>query len=80
MISFSLTRLIEQRQGDQYGLHTKYVSPSMVRVLQIIGFDKPYVRGKGAYLWDIESNRYLDLLSGYMSSTWDAITRPSSRR
>lgn len=41
MISFSLTRLIEQRQGNQYGLHTKYVSPSIVRVLQIIGFVNP---------------------------------------
>lgn len=65
MMSFSLARLVEERQGDQYDLHMKYISPSMVRVLQIIGFDKPYVRAEGAYLWDTEGNRYLDLLSGY---------------
>jgi ornithine--oxo-acid transaminase len=37
----------------------------MARVQAIIGFDKLYTRGEGAYLWDVDGNRYLDLLSGY---------------
>ena len=64
-MSFSLTQLIEARQADQYDLHMKYISPHMVRVQQIIGFDKRYTHGEGAYLWDADGNRYLDLLSGY---------------
>jgi len=64
-MSFSLTQLIEARQADQYDLHTKYISPHMARVQQIIGFDKIYTRGEGAYLWDTDGNRYLDLLAGY---------------
>jgi ornithine--oxo-acid transaminase len=64
-MSFSLTQLIEARQNDQYDLHTKYISPHMARVQQIIGFDKIYTRGEGAYLWDADGNRYLDLLSGF---------------
>lgn len=64
-MSFSLTQLIEARQADQYDLHTKYISSHMARVQQIIGFDKLYARGEGAYLWDVDGNRYLDLLSGY---------------
>ncbi len=64
-MSFSLTQLIEARQDDQYELHMKYISPHMARVQQIIGFDKLYTRGEGAYLWDVEGNRYLDLLAGY---------------
>ena len=64
-MSFSLPQLIEARQDDQYDLHTKYICPHMARVQQIIGFDKIYTRGEGAYLWDADGNRYLDLLSGY---------------
>jgi ornithine--oxo-acid transaminase len=34
-------------------------------MLRAIGFDKGYVRGQGAYLWDAEGNKYLDLLTGW---------------
>ena len=62
---FSIRELIQQRQQEQFKLHQQYVSPANVRVNEIIGFDKMYVRGEGAYLWDIQGERYLDLLSGY---------------
>jgi acetylornithine/succinyldiaminopimelate/putrescine aminotransferase len=64
-MTLSLAQLIEERQQDQYPLHRQYVNPSLARVQRIIGFDKIWARGEGAYLWDIEGNRYLDLLSGY---------------
>lgn len=64
-MSFSLTQLIQERQADQYDLHLKYISPHMARVQQIIGFDKIYARAEGAYLWDTQGERYLDLLAGY---------------
>ncbi len=64
-MAFSLTQLIEERQADQYSLHTRYLSPHMARVQQIIGFDKIYTRGLGAYLWDEDGTRYLDVISGY---------------
>ena len=64
-MDFSLPEIIEERQGEGYALHSKYVNPKMARVQGIIGFDKTYTRGEGAYLWDAEGNRYLDLLSGY---------------
>jgi ornithine--oxo-acid transaminase len=62
---FSLAELIKERQADQYDLHMRYISPHMARVQQIIGFDKIYTRGEGAYLWDKDGVRYLDLLAGY---------------
>ena len=37
----------------------------MVQVLKTIGFDRHYVRAEGAYLYDKEGQRYLDLLSGF---------------
>ncbi|MGB9723698.1 MAG: aspartate aminotransferase family protein [Chloroflexia bacterium] len=64
-MAFSLVEQIERRQAEQYDLHMKYLNPYMARVQRIIGFDKIYTRGEGAYLWDVDGNRYLDLLSGY---------------
>lgn len=64
-MSFSITQLIEERQAEQYPLHMRYINPPLARVQAIIGFNKLYTRGEGAYLWDVDGNRYLDLLSGY---------------
>ncbi len=64
-MTFSLAELIEERQGEQYPLHRKYINAGLARVQGIIGFDRIWARGEGAYLWDVEGNRYLDLLSGY---------------
>jgi ornithine--oxo-acid transaminase len=64
-VAFSLAERIEKRQGEQYALHRQYLNTSLARVQTIIGFDKIYTRGEGAYLWDLEGNRYLDLLAGY---------------
>ncbi|HXY25203.1 MAG TPA: aspartate aminotransferase family protein [Candidatus Acidoferrum sp.] len=64
-MTFTVAQLIEKRQGEQYALHKRYINPSLARVQAIIGFDKNYTRGEGAYLWDDQGNCYLDLLSGY---------------
>jgi len=64
-MTFSVAELIEKRQTEQYPLHRRYINTSLARVQGIIGFDKIYARGEGAYLWDVEGNRYLDLLAGY---------------
>jgi 4-aminobutyrate aminotransferase-like enzyme len=64
-MTFSLKDEIRRRQGEQYPLHQRYANASLARAQAIIGFDKIYTRGEGAYLWDVEGNRYLDLLAGF---------------
>ena len=64
-MTFSLKQLIDERQGEQYALHRHHLNPSLTRVLEIIGFNKVYTRARGAYLWDVAGDRYLDLLAGY---------------
>lgn len=64
-MAFSIAELIAARQSEQFELHQRYVNPKLRRALQIIGFDKQWVRGEGAYLWDTQGDRYLDLLAGY---------------
>jgi len=62
--SFSIRTYLED-QNPRFENHLKYMNPQMPKVLKTIGFDKTYVRGEGAYLWDQAGERYLDLLSGY---------------
>jgi ornithine--oxo-acid transaminase len=52
-------------RGEGYDLHSRYLNAQLPRTLRTIGFDKDYVRGEGAYLYDGEGNAYADFLSGF---------------
>lgn len=56
---------ITDRFGENYRLHDRYINPTLVKVFRTIGFDRDYRRAKGAYLWDEQDRRYLDMLSGF---------------
>jgi ornithine--oxo-acid transaminase len=62
---FDLERLIAERRDDKVALFERYLNPQLSKVLKTLGFDANYVRAEGAYLFDAEDNRYLDLLSGF---------------
>ena len=62
---FDLGGLCEARRGETMSLLREHVNPRFANVLKTIGFDRNYVRGKGAYLWDAGGRKYLDLLAGY---------------
>jgi ornithine--oxo-acid transaminase len=57
--------LLEEHEGENYNLHSEHINPANVRTLKTIGFDRCYVRAEGPHLWDVEGQKYLDLLSGY---------------
>ena len=64
-MSFELSSLIEARQGENFRLHSEYLNPQLVKVLKTLGFDRFYVRGEGAYLYDRNGDSYLDFLAGF---------------
>jgi ornithine--oxo-acid transaminase len=64
-MGFDIKSLIRSRQGENYALHHQYVNRTLVKVQQMIGFDKVYDRAQGAYLYDRNGNAFLDFLSGY---------------
>jgi acetylornithine/succinyldiaminopimelate/putrescine aminotransferase len=64
-VSFDLSNLLEQRRGENFQLHAKYLNPQLTKVVKTLGFDRFYERGEGCYLYDTEGKRYLDLLSGF---------------
>jgi ornithine--oxo-acid transaminase len=51
--------------GDEHERWARTINPQFVRVLRTIGFDRTWVRAEGAYLFDADGNRYLDMLGGF---------------
>jgi ornithine--oxo-acid transaminase len=64
-MGFDLKAELEAVAGQGYDLHGRYLNPQLPRTLHTIGFDKVYVRGEGAYLYDDAGNAYADFLAGF---------------
>jgi ornithine--oxo-acid transaminase len=64
-MGFDLPGLLAGRRGQGYELHARYLNPQLPRMLHAIGFDKVYERAEGAYLYDLDGNRYADFLAGF---------------
>jgi ornithine--oxo-acid transaminase len=52
------------RADETLALASRYLDPSLVDVLRIIGFDKEYVSGAGSHLYDAAGRAYLDFHTG----------------
>ena len=63
-MGFDLGAELAAVRGQGYELHSKYLNPQLPRTLHTIGFDKDYVRGEGAYLYDAAGRRFLDASGG----------------
>jgi ornithine--oxo-acid transaminase len=64
-VAFDLTSLLEEHHGENFGLHSQYMNPQLVKILTTLGFDRHYVGAEGSYLIDDQGHRYLDFLSGF---------------
>jgi acetylornithine/succinyldiaminopimelate/putrescine aminotransferase len=64
-MGFDLKTELDAVAGQGYDLYGKYLNPQMPRALHTIGFDKVYVRGEGAYLYDDAGEAYADFLAGF---------------
>ncbi|MBI3862593.1 MAG: aspartate aminotransferase family protein [Planctomycetia bacterium] len=60
-----MEKLLAGERESLTALAESHVNPAFVKVLKLLGFDKRYVRGSGAYLYDDAGQRYLDCLAGY---------------
>jgi ornithine--oxo-acid transaminase len=52
------------RTDETYDLAARYLDPSLVDVLRILGFDREFVSARGSYLYDAAGRRYLDFHTG----------------
>lgn len=63
-MAFDIASLIESRRFEKFDLYEQYVNPWVVHTAKRIGFDKHFVSGSGAHLFDENGERYLDLDAG----------------
>ena len=64
MAGIDLRGLLDGR-GDDLDRWARTINPQFVRVLRTIDFDRTWERAEGAYLWDAQGHRYLDMLGGF---------------
>ena len=62
---FDLRQLVADERDEGPALIDAHINPALVKVLRLLGFDRRYVSGKGAYLYDDAGRPYLDCLSGH---------------
>ncbi len=65
MGDFDLKALLDGRRGGDLDLWARTINPQFVRVLRTIDFDRTWARAEGAYLFDEDGHRYLDMLGGF---------------
>jgi len=46
-MTFDIRKIFEERNGENYDLHSRYINPQFARVLKTIGYDKSYTTAKG---------------------------------
>ena len=61
----NLHELLESRSGESLETYGRGINPQFVKILRTIGFDRRWQRTSGAYLFDTDGERYLDLLGGF---------------
>ena len=60
-----IASLINNRLSETYALHRRYINPQLVRVLEVIGFNRNFTRAGGARLMDEQGREVLDFLAGF---------------
>ncbi len=60
-----IASIIKSRARETYDLHRQYVNPQLVRVLEVLGFNRNYTSAKGARLIDENGREVLDFLAGF---------------
>jgi ornithine--oxo-acid transaminase len=60
-----LRDMLAEESGKELELYARTINPQFIRLLRTIGFDRRWARAEGAYLYDADGTRYLDLLGGF---------------
>src|ERR1700748_3094510 len=63
--NLDMSGLFMEREAQRSSMHARHLNEQLVRILKTIGYDVGFQKGQGAYLYDREGVRYLDLLSGF---------------
>lgn len=65
MPELDIRGLLEAHAGEDLELYARTINPQFVRMLHMIGFDRTWSRAEGAYIFDSDGRRYLDMNGGF---------------
>ena len=60
-----INAIVAETRGKNFEIFEEHVNPVFVKVLRTLGFNRTWVRGEGAYLWDEAGTQYLDFLTNW---------------
>ncbi|MFT7522123.1 MAG: ornithine--oxo-acid transaminase [Kiritimatiellia bacterium] len=60
----SMKEIVEEHISSYDHLSKKHIHPRMQRMMEMGGMNVAFQRAEGPYMYDLEGNRYLDLLAG----------------
>lgn len=61
----SFTDLIEIARSELPENYQQHLNPHFEKFLEVTGFDRTYVRGRGAMLYDEDGHEYIDCVAGH---------------
>ena len=47
-----------------FARHARYINPAWIKVLDLLGYGRSFVRAEGTRMWDAEGRAYVDFLAG----------------
>ncbi len=65
MSSFDLNSILETFGPDSGPQYAEHLNSRFYDLLRLTGFDRRFVRGEGAHLYDEDDQKYLDCIGGY---------------
>jgi ornithine--oxo-acid transaminase len=71
-----INAIVAETWGKNFEIFEEHVDLVFVKVLRTLGFNRTWVRGEGAYLWDEAGTQYLDFLTTGASSILAGATPP----
>ncbi len=50
--------------AQAFARHARYINPAWIKVLDLLGYGRSFVRAEGTRMWDAEGRAYVDFLAG----------------
>jgi ornithine--oxo-acid transaminase len=65
MAGLDIRGVLAEHEGQDYDLYAQTINPQFIKMLRTIGYDRVWSRAEGAYLFDAEGRRFLDMNGGF---------------
>ena len=65
MAGLDIRGVLAEHEGKDYDLYAQTINPQFIKMLRTIGYDRLWSRAEGAYIFDADGRRFLDMNGGF---------------